>query len=246
MAAGNLDADSRTPLDRVTAVLWGASAQGKRGPKPRFTVEQIADAAIAIADHDGLDAVTMQHVADRLNAAKMALYRYVPGRAELEAVMLDRALGAPSTSENDEWSSALTRWAKALHERASARPWSVELVQRPHLPGPNELAWFEAGLAAMRELELDGREKLDALAMLSGHVMSIVRQQAAGPTPEEELAKALAPVLGLKAREFPLTTAAFTQPSRTEADDALHFGLARMITGIEALATARARPQRRG
>lgn len=243
MAAGagsSPDPDSRSPLERVAAVLWEASAQGRRGPKPKFTVEQIADTGIAIADHEGLDAVTMQHVADSLGTSKMALYRYVPGRAELEALMLDRALGMPTTSADDEWSSALTRWATALHERASARPWTVELVQRPHLPGPNELGWFEAGLSALRELELDGREKLDALAMLSGHVMSIVRQQAAGPAPEEDLAKALAPVLAVKAGEFPLTTAAFTRQSRAEADDALHFGLARMIAGIRALDDGRA------
>lgn len=240
MAAGSSDSDARSPLERVTAVLWEASAQGRRGPKPKFTVEQVADAGIAIADHEGLDAVTMQSVADSLGTSKMALYRYVPGRAELEALMLDRALGRPSTSADEEWSSALTRWATALYERACVRPWAVELVQRPHMPGPNELAWFEAGLGALQELDLDGREKLDALAMLSGHVMSIVRQLAGGPAPEAELAKALAPVLGLKAAEFPLTTAAFTQQSRTESDDALHFGLARMIAGIDALATARA------
>ncbi|ETA71106.1 TetR/AcrR family transcriptional regulator C-terminal domain-containing protein [Actinospica robiniae] len=208
-------------------------------------MEQIADAATAIADHDGLDAVTMQVVAERLGAAKMALYRYLPGRAELEAVMLDRALGAPDTFGDGEWASALTRWATALYERASQRPWTVELIQRPHLPGPNELGWYEAGLAALQELNLDGREKLDVLAMLAGHVVSIVRQQAAGPAPEEDLAKALAPVLMRNAHAFPLTVAAFSQPSGSEHDDALHFGLARMVAGIEALATARAHPQRR-
>jgi AcrR family transcriptional regulator len=245
LATRNPDADAQTPLERMTGVLWEASSPGRRGPKPKFTLEQIAEAGIAIADRDGLDAVTMQHVADRLGAAKMALYRYVHGRAELEAVMLDRALGAPSTPGNDEWTSALTHWATALHERASARPWAVELVQRPHLPGPNEAAWLEAGLGALRDLDLDGREKLDALAMLSGHVMSIVRLQAAGPALENELTAALAPVLRLRAREFPLTTAAFTQPSQAEPDDALHFGLARMIAGIEALATARTDRRRR-
>ena len=243
LVARNSDAGSRPPLARVAAVLWGTAAPGsRRGPKPKFTVEQIADAGIAIADRDGLDAVTMQCVADGLGAAKMALYRYVPGRTELEAVMLDRALGGPDASGGDGWPAALLRWATQLHERASARPWAVELVQRPHLPGPNELAWFEAGLFAMRELPMAGGEKLDTLAMLVGHVMSIVRQQAAGPAPEDELAAALGPVLADRAGQFPLTTAAFTQQNRPERNDALRFGLVRMIAGIEALAAARSRP----
>jgi AcrR family transcriptional regulator len=243
MVARSYDAAGRPPLDRVAAVLWGTTTPGgKRGPKPKFSVEQIADAGIAIADRDGLDAVTMQFVADRLGAAKMALYRYVPGRTELEAVMLDRAFGGPSTSQDEQWPEALLRWATQLHERASARPWAVELVQRPHLPGPNELAWFEAGLFAMRELPLTGGEKFDTLAMLVGHVMSIVRQQAAGPAPEDELAAALAPVLANRAGHFPLTTAAFARQDRAERNAALRFGLTRMIAGIEVLAQARLHP----
>ncbi len=245
MSAQNPDVGPRAPLDGVAALLWGTSSQGRRGPKPKFTVRQIADAGIAIADQDGLNAVTMQHVADRLGTAKMALYRYVPGRTELEAVMLDRALGGPGEPADDDRRAALTRWAMDLHERAAARPWCVELVQRPHMPGPNELAWFEAGLSTMRSLDLEGAEKLDALAMLVGHVMSIVRQQSAGPTPEDDLAKALAPVLEHKAQEYPLTTAAFAQAGRTTRNDALRFGIERMIAGIEALATDRSHPRSR-
>ena len=263
----NADAGSRSPLEGVAALLWGASAQVRRGPKPKLSVQKIADAGISIADQDGLSAVTMQHVADLLGTAKMALYRYVPGRTELEAVMLDRALGGPGgpgERVDGDGRAGLSRWALDLHERAAARPWSAELVQRPHLPGPNELAWFEAGLSAMRDMALEGGEKLDTLAMLVGHVMSIVRQQAAGPAPEDDLANALAPVLEQRAQEYPFTVAAFTQPGiqsesqsgtqlgtrsrtqsgRTARNDALLFGIERMIAGIEALAAERSSPRR--
>ena len=76
-------------------LLWGPPAGARRGPKPRYTLDAIAEAAMTIADDEGLDAVTMQRVAERLGTTKMALYRYMPGRAELDAVMLDRALGLP-------------------------------------------------------------------------------------------------------------------------------------------------------
>ncbi|WP_344663345.1 TetR/AcrR family transcriptional regulator C-terminal domain-containing protein [Catenulispora yoronensis] len=233
--------DAQARLSGVADLLWRTRPPGRRGPKPKLTPEQIADAAIAIADRGGLPAVTMQHVADELGTAKMALYRYVPGRTEVEALMLDRALGTPCEPEQDAWQSALTRWATKLYECASRRPWSIELIQRPHLPGPNELAWFEAGLSAMGELPLEGGEKLDALAMLSGHVMSIIRQQAAGLTPESELAAALAPILEQRAGEYPLTVAAFAQSEKSGRDGALRFGIERMIAGIEALAAERLR-----
>ncbi|ACU75133.1 transcriptional regulator, TetR family [Catenulispora acidiphila DSM 44928] len=224
--------------EAVAALLWGAPAQqsgGKRGPKPKLTVEQIAEAGIAIADEHGLDAVTMQHVAERLSATKMALYRYVSARTELEALMLDRALGTPGEPGDGDWQHALTRWALNLHERTSAHRWSVELVQRPHLPGPSELAWYEVGLATLEGLALEPGEKLDVLALLSGHVISIVRHEAGSGTPEADLAGALVPVLTARAQDYPLTMAAFAQTGKQARDGALRFGIERVIAGVEAL-----------
>ena len=240
MTAAEPDPASPAARAGVVALLWRTSTPGRRGPKPKLTVEQIADAGIAIADEDGLDAVTMQRVADRLGATKMALYRYVSGRAELDAVMLDRALDGLGEPGEGDWRSVLAQWATELYRRATASPWSVELVQRPHVPGPGELEWFEAGLSAMKDLALEGGEKLDVLVLLVGHVMSIVRQQAGGSTPEDEMLKALAPILAARAEQYPLTVAAFARTGRAARDDALRFGIERVIAGVEALVTERA------
>jgi AcrR family transcriptional regulator len=227
-------------------VLWAQPAPAKRGPKPKFTLDAIAAAAIAIADDEGLDAVTMQRVAARLGTTKMALYRYLPGRAELDAVMLDQALGAPASLSGGSWRPALTQWADSIHQRALAKPWAVELSQRPHLPGPSELAWFEAALAQMTDLPLSGGEKLDVLALLVGHVMSLARRQAEAATPEADLARGLAPILTAHAEQFPHTASAFDDAASTGAartggqDDAYLFGLDRVLDGIQSLVTARA------
>ncbi|HEY9310062.1 MAG TPA: TetR/AcrR family transcriptional regulator [Microbacterium sp.] len=221
-------------------LLWHEPAVGRRGPRPKFTVEAIVAAATAIADADGLDAVTMQRVAERLGTAKMALYRYVPGRAELDAVLLDRALGGPPASPDTDWRTALTAWTLALHERALAHPWSVTLAQRPHVPGPGELAWYERGLEAMSELPLGGGEQLDLLALLAGHAQSMVRQQADGPHPEQDLAAQLGPVLAARSAEYPRTAAAFADAAReSDRDAALRFGIDRLLAGVAALIAER-------
>lgn len=76
-------------------VLWGPGPRPTRGPKPALSLERIARAGIEAADSDGLAAISMQRVAERLGFTKMSLYRYVPGKAELIALMTDTAIGAP-------------------------------------------------------------------------------------------------------------------------------------------------------
>lgn len=220
--------------------LWSDPPPARRGPKPKHTLEGITDAAVAIADADGLAVVTMQRVAERLGTTKMALYRYLPGRADLDAAMLDRALGAPPPASDAAWREALASWTRALHARALVHPWAVELAQRPHLPGPQELTWYELGLRATAELRLTGGERLDLLALLSGHALSLVRQRSAAPAPEEELAARLGPVLAAHSETFPHTVAAFADAGRGGGrDDALDFGVQRILAGIDALVRER-------
>jgi len=224
------------PSAGAAAVLWPMPPRTKRGPKPRFSIDGITEAALVIADRDGLAAVTMQSVAEALGTTKMALYRHVPGRTELDALLLDRAIGTCPPLRGEDWRSALDDWASHLHARARQHPWTVELAQRPHLPGPHELGWFEAGLAATTALPLSGGERLDALVLLTGHVFSLMRQESM-PHPEATLAAGIADILTVRSEDFPHTAAAFADTSTR--DDALRFGLDRILDGIGALVSRR-------
>lgn len=233
-------ADPETPERSGAGVLWAPAPRGRRGPKPRHSLDGIAAAAIAIADAEGLDAVTMQRVAESLGTTKMALYRYLPARADLDAVMLDQAFGAAPSLAGSSWDEALATWTAQLFARALERPWSVELAQRPHTPGPEELAWYECGLTATHGLPLSGGERLDLLALLAGHALSLVRQQTASRTAEDDLAAGLASVFAAHAEHYPQTLAAFADAGHAqERDDALGFGVRRVLAGVAALVAER-------
>src|SRR3954447_23938791 len=92
--------------------LWQEPSRPTRGPKPALTLDRIADAAIAVADAEGLAAVSMQRVAADLGYTKMSLYRYLPGKAELVAAMLERGIGGPPATVPGGWRAALTGWAE--------------------------------------------------------------------------------------------------------------------------------------
>ncbi|WP_460523623.1 TetR/AcrR family transcriptional regulator C-terminal domain-containing protein [Humibacter antri] len=228
-------------MSTITDLLWRENGPPRRGPKPRLTLGAVVEAAIAIADAEGLAAVSMQRVADHLGATKMALYRYVPGKAELTALMLDAAVGAPPAATGAvSWRAGLSDWAVTLHGCFASRPWSLELAVGARVLGPNELAWYEAGLQHLASTPLRASERLDVLALLSGHVRGIVQQEGSGGDPEHMIGTFMAQVLSAHADEFPATAAAFRDAASTsEQDDALAFGLARILDGLAALMSSR-------
>ena len=78
---------------RSIPLLWGAAGAGRRGPKPSRSVDEVVHAAIALADAEGLAALSIRRVAEALGLSAMSLYTYVPSKAELIDLMLDRVAG---------------------------------------------------------------------------------------------------------------------------------------------------------
>src|SRR5215472_12355452 len=108
-----------TELPPRVALAWGLRGRGSRGPKPGLSLERIVAAGIEVADADGLAAVSMARVAKQLGAGTMSLYRYVGGKGELVALMVDGAMAGPPDlgAPGETWSDGLRRWALSLRER---------------------------------------------------------------------------------------------------------------------------------
>lgn len=89
-ATSTAAATAAEQVRRSMELLWGGAARSAPGPKPSLTLTRIIEAAITLADRDGIDGLSMRRVATELGVGTMSLYRYVPGKAELLALMLDR------------------------------------------------------------------------------------------------------------------------------------------------------------
>ncbi|KAA0019476.1 TetR/AcrR family transcriptional regulator [Antrihabitans cavernicola] len=224
-------------------LLWGPPNRPKRGPKPALSLDRILETAIALADSDGLASLSMQKLAEELGFTKMSLYRYTPGRAELTALMLDVALGAPpDLSPTHGWRSKLHALATQLHHLSAHHPWSLEIAVGTRIFGPNELGWLESGLAALAGTGLTGGEKLDAIVLVFGHVRALVQQTASTPGggSEQDLNAVMAGVLAENAHTYPEVLAAFSAAgAAAEFDNALEFGLARIFDGLAMLIAER-------
>ncbi len=219
---------------RLADLLWAPPTVARRGPRRRVDLATIVAAAVLLADAEGLEAASMQRVADDVGLTKMALYRYVPGRAELVALMIEAALGAAPVLAGD-WPARLRGWADAMRAVFARHRWLAQAAAGGRLFGPVELGWLEAGLAAVEHLPLSATQRLDTLVLVGSHVRGIVQQEA-GAHPEQTIGDLLAGVLESRADRFPLASRALAESAAGEnRDSAYEFGLDRIIDGIEAL-----------
>ncbi|MGV9809563.1 TetR/AcrR family transcriptional regulator [Micromonospora chersina] len=226
---------------RLYELLWGAPTGPRRGPRPTLTLAAIARAGITIADADGLDGLTMQRVAESLDVTKMALYRYVPGRAELVALMLEAAVGEPpAPPPGADWRGRLDDWARQLFDRFRRHPWAHAATVGPRLPGPNELAWLEQVVAALAGTGLTGAEQLDVAVLLVGHARNLAQHAAPDDAPGGSREAGFAVLVRGREERFPALDAALRGIDPDTPDQALDFGLARILDGVEALVTTRA------
>ncbi|GAA3115650.1 AcrR family transcriptional regulator [Kribbella aluminosa] len=227
----------------MTELLWGKEPARTRGPKPAITLAEIAAAGIAIADAEGLDAVSMQRVADDLPVTKMALYRHVPGKTELVAVMSDQAMSSPPERPGGPWREALQTWALDLYDGFTRHPWLLQSTIGRRPLGPNELAWMERGLAGLAGAGLTGGEQLDSILVITSHVRNIAQQSTTFPgrstgLTEEDLQRSLSEILSTEAARFPRLVAAMSTSAGSE-NQGLEFGLQRILDGLELLISGR-------
>jgi len=167
--------ETGTNLPRSVKALWEARAGGTRGPKPALTAGEIARAAIAVADGEGLDAVSMQRIAREVKVTTMALYRYFASKDELVDRMIELAGGPVRRWEGApaEWRERLRQWAHACAAIYARHVWFLEAATaRRRVMGPNELEWLDAALGALSAAGLNGAEQMNAFLVLIGHVRS--------------------------------------------------------------------------
>lgn len=263
VAAATVDGDVPdlpAELPPGIAVLWRAPAVGRPGPRPGLSLEQIADAGIALADAEGLEAVSMSRLAESLGFTTMSLYRYVSSKDEVLSLMSDRASGTPPATgpELGGWRERLELIMVIQQPILRAHPWLARTTTVLHAIGPGRLAWMEAMLDALSQTPLSEAQKVGAIGVLATHALDQLRVS------EQMTAQSRAAALGGPDGDAPdlgrligLLTTSASHPALvraassgafawdgTDQDTALDFGTVLILDGIEQLiTTASSRPQ---
>lgn len=245
---------TRPDPPRALLAAWGSETRTRPGPRPRFTIGDLARTGVELADEEGLEGVTMARVADRLGYTPMSLYRYVGSKDELVQLMFDetgRDLDLP-TSRAGCWRDGLAALADSLMNRYLEHPWALDVPITGAPTMPNQVAIMEYGLELLVPEGLDPGEALGVLQLVAGLVRTqaaLLRDLTRAADPGATLSPFASAVFALADLVDPEQMPRVAELARSGllvpppdgpsvaagAVDDLHFGLGRILDGVELL-----------
>ncbi|MEV6930912.1 TetR/AcrR family transcriptional regulator [Dactylosporangium sp. NPDC051485] len=230
------------------AAAWGVvDTEGRRGPKPAHSVEEIVAAATELADEEGIAAASLPKVASRIGVTTNALYRYVSSKDELIVLLADRAWGDPPALPDGDWREAAALWSRQLFERFLSRPWLLDVPTTVPLT-PHNAAWLDALITVLKPTGMAAQHMLTCAYLLDSHARYVANLRRNTPTPaalrranpdQQRAMRAVRVFLDSQLRSRNLHAVADVMEDPTFLDDepsldGFEFGLARILDGIEA------------
>ncbi|RKS76271.1 TetR family transcriptional regulator [Actinomadura pelletieri DSM 43383] len=164
-------------------LLWTGRTRPPRGRPPALTLDQIVEAAVEVADEialtEGIEALSMRRVANRLGVGTMTLYRYVPAKSELLDLMLDRVVEVPDpTCDIDDetgWREILTEEARGYWRLCLDHPWYPYVDQSRPILGPNAVRGLDRVLGLLRRTGASDRTLMMMIAVQHDYANGVVR-----------------------------------------------------------------------
>jgi AcrR family transcriptional regulator len=159
-------------------VIWDRPERATRGPVPSLTREEIAAAAVALADTQGIEAVSMRSLAVELGVGATSLYRYVDRKDELIELMVDAVMGNDLHFEvGGSWRDDLRSFAHGLRSMTLRHPWMAVPSAGLRNFGPNTAQLYEQVLGVIDGLGLQIDDMLVMVETLDAFVRGRVFEE---------------------------------------------------------------------
>ncbi|AYF74777.1 TetR/AcrR family transcriptional regulator [Nocardia yunnanensis] len=160
--------------------IWLRPERSGRGPTPGLDRDRLAAAGVALADAEGLPAVTMRAVARALGTAPASLYRYLATRDDLIELMVDRVNAEISYAglAHQDWTADLLVLAREARGVCLRHPWLSDTFAHTAMGGPHTLTFLDHCLAALAGLPVGAKEKLEAISVMFTLVASLTRAES--------------------------------------------------------------------
>jgi DNA-binding transcriptional regulator YhcF (GntR family) len=225
------------------------------GSEAELTKDRIVATAVAIADTEGLAAVTMRRLATELGVAVMSLYRHVPGKDELVVLMADWIFAEAVLPDPrpDGWRAQLEAAARLQWALARRHPWmsTVMSLTRPMLV-PHGMAHTNWIMQAMHDLGFDLETSLHIAVVLAGFLLGIgsslqleaEAERDTGISSDEWMETQEEAFQQVNSdHRFPMLEAVSQVPDfDLRLDDLFEFGLGLLLDGLAGLVAAKGTP----
>jgi AcrR family transcriptional regulator len=222
------------PNDEASGLL---EARERREP---LTRDRVVDAALAIMDDEGLEAVTMRRVAREVSVEAMSLYNHVRDKDDLLQGVCDRVMsGFDFPDTKGDWGERCRAAARSWRRLLRAHPDVMRLFAETHGPSPtsvDSLRPTEFALSLLKEAGLSDRDTVQAFHAFGGYIQGFVMMEggsikgghgpAAAHTPEEFAAT-------VPSETFPCLHAMGQYFEECEADEQFEFGLDLLMRGLQ-------------
>ncbi|MFG2606421.1 TetR/AcrR family transcriptional regulator [Streptomyces sp. NPDC048514] len=222
----------------VGSVAWWrgryAARERRRSRPGGLTLGAIMDTSLRIADEQGLDALTMRAVAERMDLRHTSLYRHVPSREALLVELVDHMLGEISLpAPGADWRAGTEAGAREYRRVLLAHRALVPLLARGHLFGPNALRAREQGLGLLIAADWPAGSAVRIYLTVTHYVVGAVLLDTGGAVhPPGERADAHGLFASLPARTHPLVAAHSALLGGLDGEEEFDFGLRCLLDGI--------------
>lgn len=253
---GNPRREAGEALWLLSAPRAPRAANGGTGPATRaggLSRDQIVAAAIAVADSEGPQSLSMRRIARELKVSAMSLYWHVASKEDLLALMIDAVEGeieiaAPSGDWRADVTSTACQYRRVLLEHG----WMTAFIGGRRSLGPNELLHIEHSLATLEHLGLSIREAFNVLMAIETYYLGFALREQQELTMERARdrmgARELSAIISSEAArlraadQYPHLATLFEEGRLLTRDERFEYGLARLLDGIEADLPRAARP----
>ena len=201
--------------------------------------DRVFAAAVALADAEGIEALTMRRLGQELAVEAMSLYRHVANKNDLLDGMVDvvfREIELPSGGS--DWRTAMRQRAISVRTALTRHPWATPLMQSRSTPGPATLRHHDAVIGSLRSAGFPIALVAHAFSALDSYIYGFALQQRSLPfdTEEETAELATAIMAQLPAGEYPhlveLTVEHVLQPGYDYGEE-FALGLDLILDGLE-------------
>lgn len=238
------------PLKTI-ALLWHSD---NRTGRSGISLDTILDTGITLANETGIDNLSMRKLAERLKVGTMSLYAYVPSKAELIDLMVDRVNGevyqsTDAIADQATWRQSIEAVAERNWRLLTRHRWLLSVDEARPVLGPGTIAKYDTELRQLDGIGLDDVEIDLALTLILQHVRSAARVavdltdtgQVTGDSESEWWSKA-GPVLAalIDSSKYPHASRIGTATGQeynaaTDPQRAYYFGLRTILDGVEKL-----------